>query len=335
MGFSNNKKITYKLITKPSEILKYLSIGISIPIIQEFHKYILYDLQYFKAKSFLLMEDENPVGHSLIFDDEKNHLYFGYFRVNDHNEHKIELLIDKILKYAKEHKYAIIRGPINIPAIIFGWGFMEEGSLDTLFIGKPANPPIYQEIFLMKGFSIKYRERTWEGPIPRFNPWRLKKYDYNDYEFITPKDWKDLMNLKSDFIRLHSENLPPSARITPNVDDLFDNYADFVVKFGENYMFNFIKHKPSNKIVACGCYFRNPFQKDTIIAYSWVVDPKYRRKGLVLLMVGATSLPAWKDKFRYCSGTIASDNFNNSEVAKRLGLDIKRTHLILEYNCID
>ena len=98
-------------------------------------------------------------------------------------------------------------------------------------------------------------------------------------------------------------------------------------------MFNFVRYRPTNKIVACGCYIQSPFQKDVIVAYSWVVEPEHRRNGLVLLMVGETSRPVWKRKIRYCSGTIASDNINNTEVAKRLGLFTKRSHLILEYNC--
>jgi hypothetical protein len=331
MKINKNQELSIQIISEPSEIIKYLPMGISIPIWKEFHKYILHDLDYFNAESFILMEKENPVGHALIFNDGGSILYFGYFRVKDHTESEIEFLIGKLLEYAEVHNFKYIRGPINIPAIIFGWGFMKEGSLDTLFVGKPVNPPIYQKRFINKGFYLKYEEKTWEGPCPRFNPWNLKKYDFSNYKFFTPRDWDELMTLKDDFLRLHAENLPASARITPNVDDLFNNYADFMYTFGDFYMFNFVKYIPTNKIVACGSYFQNPFQKDTIIAYSWVVKPEHRRNGLVMLMVGATSRPAWKNKIRYSSGTIADDNLNNTEVAKRLGLYIRRSHLILEY----
>jgi len=327
-----SKIYTYKIISDPSEIINHLQMGISIPIWKDFHKYILYDLRYFKAKTILLIEGEIPTGHALIFDDGKDILYFGYFKVENHSKNKIEILLNKLLEYGRTHNFKTIRGPINIPALIFGWGFMKEGSLDNLFVGKPVNPPIYQELFLNKGFYIKYEEKTWEGPMPYFNPYKLKKYDYSDYKFFYPKDWNELMELKSEFIRLHNENLPPSARITPNVDDLFDNYADFIITFGDYFLFNFVRYRPTNKIVASGCYMQNPFQKEAVIAYSWVVEPEHRRNGLVLLMVGASSRLAWKRKMRYSSGTIASDNFNNTEVAKRLGLSIKRSHLILEYN---
>ena len=59
--------------------------------------------------------------------------------------------------------YKKIKGPVNIPAIIFGYGFMEEGSLDNLFIAKPVNPPVYQNCFLEKGFIIsnKICSRIW------------------------------------------------------------------------------------------------------------------------------------------------------------------------------
>ena len=320
----------FQIINNSDEILKFLQIGTSIPILPGFYKYLVFDLSYFKAKSILLKENGSPAGNVLIYNDGSDVLYFGYFGVIGHKKNKIELLLDKLINYARENNFKIIRGPINIPAIIFGWGFMEEGSSENLYIGKNVNPPIYQELFLKNNFYIKYIEKTWEGPILYFNPWKLKMYNFNDYEPFIPKDWNELMELKAELLRLHSENLPPSATITPNVKDLFNNYADFIVTYGGLFMFNFVRYKPTGQIVASSCYLPNPFQKDTIVGYSWAVDPDHRRKGLVMLMYGATSLYTRKRKIRHCSGIVASDNIANTEVAKHIGLSVTKSYVILE-----
>lgn len=256
----------------------------------------------------------------------------------NHNAYKISYLIDEIIKYAKENNFRFIRGPINIPVIIFGFGFMKEGSSESLFIGKPVNPPIYQEIFLSKRFYVKFEENTWVGsPLLRFNPWKIKKYDFKDYEYFNPKDFDDFMKYKYDFLKIHAKNLPLSSRITPNIENLFENYGKFIFKYGYNFMVFLVKYRTTGKIVACGAYLPNPFRKDnkgnydSCVVYTWAVEPEHRRKGLVLLMYGATSLLLWKKKIKYGAGPIGSDNKNNIEVAKRLAGKIDRTHLILEY----
>ena len=38
-------ELSIRILNNPSEILKYLQIGISIPILPEYHKYILDDLK--------------------------------------------------------------------------------------------------------------------------------------------------------------------------------------------------------------------------------------------------------------------------------------------------
>ena len=142
-------ELTIRFLTDKIDILKYLQIGISIPIWQELHKYILKDLEFYQTRSILLLEDGNPVGNALIYNDKSDVLYFGYFGVLNHEENKILKLMDEIVKYARKNSFKIIRGPINIPGIIYGWGFMKEGSLGNLFSGNPINPPIYQNLFLL------------------------------------------------------------------------------------------------------------------------------------------------------------------------------------------
>ncbi|TFG06496.1 MAG: hypothetical protein EU539_07490 [Promethearchaeota archaeon] len=324
-------------MTKSDEILKYLQIGINIPIWPEFHKYILHDLNYFNAQSIILENNGFPAGHALIYSNGINTLYFGYFRVLNHDQNLISFLIDELISYARENNFKRIMGPINIPTVIYGWGFMKEGSSESLYVGKPVNPPIYQKLFMENKFKLKLEETSWEGPSIRINPYKLKIYDYNDYEYFNPKDLNDLRELKKDFLRINNEHMPESARITPKISELFDNYADFVFTYGYKSMIFFVRYKPTGEIVGCGSNLPNPFStdekgnNDSIVAYTWAVSPKHRGKGLPLLMYGATSLDLWKKGIRYTSvptGGKATHSFE--KYAKILNLQKKRFHLVLE-----
>ena len=331
------KKIKSKIINDPNEILKKLELGISIPIWSEFYKYILYDLNFFQAKSMIFEKEGEAVGHVLIYNDQDNILYFGYVGVKDHNKKIIKYLIDELIKYAKLHNFKFIRGPINIPTVIYGFGFMEKGSFDDLFIGKPVNPPIYQQLFYKYGFSILHGEYTYEGPYFRVNPWRLKNYDFSEYEYFSPNNWQELMELKGEFLRINAENFPDSSKITPRIDGLFDNYAHFIITFGGYFMFFFLRYKPTKKIVACGCNLPNPFRKnekglyDSFVAYSYAIEKEHRGKSLVFLMGGANSLIGWKKKFRYGLVLTGNTDKKGGNIIERIGLTKSRTHLILQY----
>jgi len=334
---NKDKKISSKIISNPNEILKFLQLSISIPIWPEFHKYILCDLNFFQAKSMIFENDEEFIAHVLIYNDMDNILYFGYVGVKDHNKKIIKYLIAELTKYAREHNFKRIRGPINIPTPIYGFGFMKKGSLDDLFVGKPVNPPIYQKLFLKAGFYVLYEEYTYEGPYLRVNPWRLKNYDFSDYEYFSPNNWQELMELKSEFLRINAENFPDSSKITPNIANLFDNYGGYIVKYGGYHMIYFLRYKPTGKIIACGCNLPNPFRKndkgiyDSFVAYSYAIEKEHRGKSLVLLMGGANSLIGWKKKMRYGSVLTGNADKSGGNIMERIGLTKRRTHMILQY----
>ncbi|MGQ4873427.1 MAG: hypothetical protein ACP6IY_05060 [Promethearchaeia archaeon] len=327
--------IKFQINNNPDIILKNLHYGISIPVLKEFEKYILKDIQSANARSIILLDGNEILGHSLIF-YQNNICYFGFFKVNNDDAELIEILMNKIISEAKELNMKQILGPINIPTIIFGWGFMKEGSKTSLSLAKPVNPPIYQEIFYKNGFNLKVEQLTWEGRLVRVNPYKNPRYNFDDYEVIFPNDRDHLMELKDIMLELHAKNLPPSARITPNIENSFENYADFVLEFGDLYMFYFTRYKPIDKIVACGTAMPNIFIKDRngnvkdLILYSWVVEPEHRKKGLITLMYYEMMLRAKKDKYRTISGPIATDNVANTGVAQSHGLITTRSHLILE-----
>ena len=90
-------------------------------------------------------------------------------------------------------------------------------------------------------------------------------------------------------------------------------------------------------MVSCGYVIPNPFSKDSkgrldsISFHDWVVDPDHRRKGLAMLMYGATSLHVFKDKIRWGSWPVGAENIANAKAAEKMGGKKDRTHLILEY----
>lgn len=329
--------LTTKIITDPEEILKDLQLGIQIPILPDFYKYILRDFKAFNAKAIISLEDKNTCGFVLLFHANNKLLNFGYFKILDDNPDKISYMIDEIIKYAKLNNFQQIKGPINIPTIIYGWGFMEENSNCSLFACCPLNPPIYQKLFYKKGFKKFLLQYNWEGILPRVNPWRLKEYNFEEYEYFNPKNYEEFNELKSIFLKIQGENLPSSSQVTPNPNLVFESYAEYIFEFGFNFMIFFIRFKPTDQIIACGSFLPNPFRKDnkgnfdSCMVYTWAVEPTHRRKGLAMLMYGATSIQAWKHKIRYGIGPVGSNIKANMELGKKLGASIGRTYVVLEF----
>ncbi|MFO7797833.1 MAG: hypothetical protein ACQERB_00125 [Promethearchaeati archaeon] len=332
--------LSIRELNDPQEIIKYLQIGISIPIWPEFNRYILDDFHYYHVRSFLLKIDGNLIGNVLVF-ESNNILYFGYFRIINHNERFIEYLVDLLIDYAKEKKLRKIIGPINIPVIIYGWGFMKEGSSESLFSTKPANPPIYQKIFIKKGFNIRFEEVSWEGFFLPIDVNKIKQFDFSEYEFFYPKNLEECLDLKDIFLKLNSENFPDYAKITPKISARFSNYVQYVYEFGHKFMIFFVRHKPTDEIVGCSSCLPNPFRKnnkgnyDSLIAYTMSVSKKHRNKGVALLLYGPPSIQAWKKKFRYISSPTEEKNKRFGNFAKSINLEKKRVHYTLEINLLN
>jgi len=336
---NEKSKLSIELKDNPQDILKYLQFGINIPVLKEFHKYILSDLNNFHTISIVLKEDEEVIGHTLIYDDEKNILYFGFFRIKDHNEKYIRVLLNFVIKYAKEHHFKYIRGPINIPTFIYGWGFMEDGSLKSSFITKPVNPPVYQEIFLQNGFYVKSKQETWEGTMPLFSDEDIENYDFREYEIYQPKDWNEILSHKMTILLLSAQNLSSESQVTPNPQDFFDNIFRFVKNYGDLFMLNLIKYKPTGKFVGCFISLPNPLRKnnegklDSIIVYSITINKEHRRKGLSMLVFKDFLEKAYKKQIRYLSAPIEINSIKAKNIVINKGnLSHTRTHLILEYH---
>ena len=102
-------------------------------------------------------------------------------------------------------------------------------------------------------------------------------------------------------------------------------------------MFLLVKYKLTGKIIASGICLPNPFSKDkegncnSLVGYSWVVDSEHRNKGLGMLMYGTMTIKAIKKNYKYCSGPVSTNNEITQKFARRVNYNLKRKHIILEY----
>ncbi|MFX1455179.1 MAG: hypothetical protein ACFFDB_07355 [Promethearchaeota archaeon] len=350
-------QFSIEIVENPLNIIKHLHIGTSIPIIPEFHSYILGDLNAYNGRAILLKENlrtdrfkrmtEEVVGIVLIYEDGSDTLFFGFFGVYDHSREKIECLAEELIKYGRNNGYKKIRGPINVPTVIYGWGFMVEGSSKELFVGCPWNPPIYQEVFIAKGFKVLFEEDRYRMVGLKFNPYKLKHqdgtpYDFSDYEIVNPGP-EGMENCKEDFIRLHRYYMPPSARITPKIANNFKNLVDFIFSYGNRYMMWMVYYKPTGEAIACGYVIPNPFSKsrkgkwkdmwNSVSFHDWVVHPDHRRAGIAMLMYGhtATLLMPPQGPGEWGSYPVGADNIANARMAQKMQGKKNRTHLILQF----
>ena len=334
---TTSESLSVKVIENPNDILNYLQLGISIPVREEFYEFILHDLNLYRAKSLILKEGNKVVAHTLVYDDGGDVLFFGFFGAIDHEEKHIELLLGKLIEFAQKNQYKIIRGPINPPTFIYGWGFMAKDSLGDLCVSKPVNPPIYQEIFAQYGFYVKSKQGTWEGEISKISKEELKRYDFEGYEVYSPKDWDEIPQLKLPLLILSARNLATESQVTPSPENLFENFFSFVKKYGGIYMLKLLRHKQSRQFVGCLITLPNPFKKNqgekykSFVGYSLTIDKEHRGKGLSMHLVKEMYDAAYEDNIRYVSVPMEASVFECRNLVKtNLSFSCTRTHLIME-----
>jgi hypothetical protein len=361
-------KFTTKLESDPKTILGYLHLGTSLPVIPEYHKYILGDLEEYNAKAIFLEEaidkdyfgrkTDRTVGMTLVYGDGSDTLYFGFFNVLDHSSEKIQVLLQAMVEYAQKEGFTEIRGPINVPTMIFGWGFMVEGSKKDLFIGSPINPPIYQETFLTYGFEVLFQEDRYDMPALKMDPHKNKKLiemginegDYKADPFDTGEypyqfynlSKEEMMECKEEYVELYDEFMPPSAQITPKSSHNFDNLVNFIYEFGSEWMMWIVREKATEKMVANGYVIPDPYHRNrkgelnSISFHAWVVRPEHRRNYLAMIMYGFTSLRGKDRKTPHYitrgSWPVGAENIPNGKAAIKMGGKKDRSHLILQYS---
>ncbi|MHA1758150.1 MAG: hypothetical protein ACTSVV_15355 [Promethearchaeota archaeon] len=329
---TTNQELTFSIFEEIEDIINYIHYGMSLPFLPPLEKYIKYDIEFYDSKSLIMKENQEVKGHILLYSDKNDKekiLYFGHFQVANHDEALIELLIDKMMEYARKHQFKIIRGPINPPTIIYGWGFLNSKTPPPQITARlPVNPPIYIKIFLGNGFiPIKqdvYRE------IPIYDI-LIDEYDYTDYEYFNPKTKEEFVENYYDlFLNMQLENLPKEVSVTPSAAELFKSHHKFVLEYGNRFMFDLVRYKKKNEIIASGLNVPDPFRRDHIIFYSYSVKKEHRRKGLSILMLKNTL-----DNLKPLGWNYASGRFNTKvkaswKIASKVKASKNISHLLFE-----
>jgi len=320
-----------KIVQNPQKILNLLHMGINIQLWPEFEKYILFDLKHFNAQSLLLMENDNPTGHVLVFYNDQKTLFFGFFGVSGNAKDRIELLIEKLVQFAHANGFEMLHGPVNIPTIIFGWGFMEEGSSTTHFVHKPVNSPLYPNVFRQRGFIEALKENSFEGVFGNVPPEYLEEHAIDDYELVVFDTWEAIANIKLEFLKLNVRNLPPKSVVTPSSASVFDNYFEFIKQYGDPSMMVFARLKETNKLIGCFVGTPNPFDKTSFVLLTIVLDKKHRSKGLSWWMVDKLFTNSLKRGINYCTTFVGSHVDSTREMSQKMGLQLLRTHTVFSY----
>jgi len=363
--FMESRSYLVEVESDPKEILKYMQIGTSLPILPEFVEFVVRDLKTYNAKALLLinqnlesfgMKTDKVEGFTLAYEDGSGILFFGFFRVYDQDPYRIEVLLNALMEYAKENNFQNLRGPINVPTMIFGWGFMVAGSKKDLFIGSPINPPIYQETFFNSGFEVLFQEDRYDMPALRMDPHKDKKLiglginagDYKNNPYDTGEYPYELINYNKDemiecieeYSSLYQKYMPPSAQITPKTTHNVKNLIDFIFKHGERWMMWVVRHKKTKEMIANGYIIPDMFhankkgELDSVSFHAWVVHPDHRRMYLAMLMYGYTSIQAKDRKTPHFitrgSWPVGAENEANGKAAVKMGGKKDRSHLILQ-----
>ncbi|MHA1766102.1 MAG: hypothetical protein ACTSVK_07540 [Promethearchaeota archaeon] len=305
---SKKQELKVILLNNVDDIMKYISHGMSLPCLPALKKYIRYDIEYYNTISLIIKEKDEIKGHVLLYsdktDDEKI-LYFGHFQVANHLGSFIEILIKNILEFARHNKFKIIRGPINPPTIIYGWGFLNSKHSPPQPTARlPTNPLIYVEKFGDHRFIPVKQDVHREIPIYEIS---INEYDYSDYEYFNPKTKEEFVEKYYEILEdMQLRNLPKEVAVTPSAAKLFKSHHKFILEYGNRYMFDFVRYKKTNEIIASGLNVPDPFRRDHVIFYSYSVEKEHRRKGLAMLMLKNTL-----DNLKPLGWNYASGRFNS------------------------
>ena len=136
-------EIIIRIVEDPQEILGLLHYGTNLPITPALHKYILPEITRMNFRSIVFENEKGDLLAHTCYYMYENTMYFAYFGVPSESPELIDRLIEELVNIGKEHEVEDIRGPINFPHVIYGWGFAEEGSSQEPFVAAPYQNPAF------------------------------------------------------------------------------------------------------------------------------------------------------------------------------------------------
>jgi hypothetical protein len=320
-------KLAVKKITNSDQIFAKLQYGTNLPVTEELKKFIVNEIERMKGFSLLLEDhNRNVIGHCLVYEWDSI-LYFAFFHVQDDESEAINFLIDELISIASERKCKSIRGPINLPPIIYGYGFAEAGSDPSVFATAPFNSSIYIECFKQRNFTIWHRVlhfRVPLFPVPHSNKWDIEYVDFSD-----PESWKD------DFIDIQMKVFPPSAQVTPNRAPAFNDYMEFIREFGYEQMVAFARND-EGKVIGTGWGTPDPFNLNqkgkckNMVLFGGAILPEYQKQGVLKEMIFDFVDKVSRTGITWGEMPIADDNIGSITMAKSYGGKQNRSHVIME-----
>jgi hypothetical protein len=329
------ESIVVKKLTDPNQIFSNLQNGTNLPVTEALKKYIVSEIERMNAFSIVLEDNsqqdnsqqdnsQQVIGHCLLYEWESV-LYFAFFQTKNDDVKIISELIDQIIAIAKDHKCTAIRGPINLPPIIYGYGFAEEDSDEDVFATAPFSSPVYIEIFEQRKFSVWHRVLHFRVPLMPIS--LQKKWDVGPVDFSHPETWK------KEFIEIQMKVFPPSAQVTPNRAPAFNDYMEFIQEFGYQEMVAFARD--NGKVIGTGWGTPDPFNLTAkgkcknIVLFGGAILPEYQKQGVLKEMIFDFADKVAKTGIRWGEMPIADDNIGSITMAKSYGGRQTRSHVIM------
>lgn len=260
-------------------------------------------------------------------------MFFAFFGVPSEDADLIERLVQELMLIARERNVSDIRGPINIPHVIFGWGFAEEGSSQELFAAADYTNPEYITHFTNAGFCIMHRILRFKvptQPIPLEPTWEIK---WGDVSEEGRQEWKET------FIDMQIHLFPKTTQVTPNVIPFFDCCMDFIQEWGSGRLIIWARDTINGVRIPIGLGFATPNCYDmneetgkckSILMFGGVIEPEYQQKGVLKQMLIMISNWNTEDGVTYGEMPIGDDNPGSIHMAKSYGGKQNRSHVILQ-----
>lgn len=305
-----------------------LTHGTNLPVRGDFRQYIEFEFNHLCVHQIVATIDHDIAGHMILFKEKgKDILYFGFFGANKSNLKNItHYLIDYMIDCARKSKCTRIRGPINLPTTIFGWGFYESGDT-SIASGTPYTNPAYIDIFKEAGF------KTWHTilwfKLPTIDVKSNCQYEVMNADFEN-KDWA------LPCIKLQERLFPESARLTPGrTMEAFDMNLKFMESYG--YKECVYRAYDQGRLVGMAYCTPNPYDLDengkckSALLMGAATEPEYQNKGLLKDLFKVFWQNCKRLGITHGEYLVGADNAPSIAVVKGIGGKLNRTYHIMEY----
>ncbi|MCP4762739.1 MAG: hypothetical protein GY870_13250 [archaeon] len=320
--------IKFDIVTDYDKVFESLHHGINLPVFEALRKHVINEISHLKANSIIMRNDWGEIlGHTIVYDYE-GVLYFGFFAIKNDIRSNCYFLIEELKNLASQRNCHIIRGPMNIPTTIYGWGFSEKDNDPTPFAMAPYNNPVYIDYFKEAGFYVWHRLLRLKIKLMKM-PFR-KKHDIWEPDFNDRDSWLPI------FTDLQKRLYPPSSCLTPNRNDDTMNYmVDLIQDFGNEFLINFANND-EGKTIGLGYALPNVFDIDensqccSLVFYGGVIEKEYRKKGIITNMMMGFQRKSWANGITNGEWPIGDDNKGALKAGQSIGGKVTRSFSIME-----